>query len=103
MLGDFGVLVDDVVLIPAILGLAVKLGLRGSSGSISIGQDQVPEMRPDREFGDIHTHARVVANLGLLATDQREQIMAVDRSPSDRLSPRAERIVGSRSTVCTIA
>ncbi len=58
-------------------------GLRKSSadaGLVGVGldrDDQVPEVGPDGELRDVHPHAGVVADLGLLAPDQGEQVVAV--------------------------
>ena len=41
---------------PPILGLTEELANSGSSGSVSIGTTSA-EMRPDREFGDVHPEA----------------------------------------------
>ncbi len=60
-------------------GLRKSSADRGSSGSMLDRDDQVPEVSADCELRDIHPHAGVVADLGLLAPDQREQIVAVRR------------------------
>ena len=58
-------------------------GLRNSSavprlvGVVFDRDDQVPEVGPDGELGDVHAHARVVADLGLFAAYQGEQVVAV--------------------------
>src|SRR5690242_14295662 len=80
VVGDLGILIDDVVLVPAVLGLAEELRRPRLLRVAGLdGDDQVPEVGPDGELGDVHAEAGVVADLGLLAADQREQVVAVDR------------------------
>ena len=38
--------------------------------------DQVPEVGPDRELLDVHAEAGVVADLGLLAADQGQEVIS---------------------------
>ena len=60
-------------------GLRKSSADRGSSGSTLDRNDQVPEVGADGELRDVHAHAGVVADLGLLAADQGEQVVAVQR------------------------
>ena len=55
----------------------------------------MPEVGPDRELLDVHAEAGVVADLRLLAPDQGEQVVAVDRSRRAG-RPSAARIVGQQ-------
>ena len=54
MLGDFGVLIDDIVLVPAVLGLAEELRGPRLFRIVLERDDQVPEVGPDRVLGGIH-------------------------------------------------
>ena len=103
VLGDLGVLVDDVVLVPAVLGLAVELrgprlfrvgldagrpGARGGSGWRT----------PRRPCRGRRSRGPWSARRG--SSESRSWPWSGGSSPSGG-RPRAEAIVGSRSTVCT--
>ena len=83
-----------VILIPAVLGLAIKLGDAGRVVGVGLhGQGQMPHVRPDRELLGVHPHASVIPELGPLPANQGEQVMpmqAIDRRQAERGKRRGE-------------
>ncbi len=77
MLGHIDVLLDDVVLVPPVFGLAVELGATWFFRVDLDRENQVPEVGADRELGEIHPQAGVFAHLADLASDQWQQVVAV--------------------------